>query len=119
MAGLGTRITWSKPASRLCRRRAVRHLPGMEGPPGNPGGPYVPSCQTIRRPGGLRFGSRQNASCTKRLNKSGGSSVGRGSALTVPRTVCRPGVPARMLEFSTSVVDVVEVVSEGGLSRKS
>lgn len=62
----------------------------------------VPSAHTTCRPSGISRGLRQNASLTKRLNRSGGSNVVRGSALTVPRTVCSPGVPARSSNSVTS-----------------
>jgi hypothetical protein len=57
---------------------------------------------TTRSPAGIFCGSRQNASLTNRLNRSGGSNVSRGSALTSPRTVCSPGVPARSSNPVTS-----------------
>lgn len=62
----------------------------------------IDKSQTIRKPSGVRSGSHQNASRAKRLNRSGGSNVSRGSAFTWPRTVCRPGVPARSSNSRTS-----------------
>ncbi len=58
--------------------------------------------QTTCSPSGIFFGSRQKASLTNRLNRSGGSKLARGSALTVRLTVCSPGVPARSSNSVTS-----------------
>jgi hypothetical protein len=57
---------------------------------------------TTCSPSGTFCGSRQKASLTKRLNRSGGSKLARGSALTVRPTVCSPGVPARSSNSVTS-----------------
>ena len=46
--------------------------------------------------------SRQKASSTNRLNRSGGKRVARGLASTLPCTVCNPGVPARSSNSATS-----------------
>jgi hypothetical protein len=57
---------------------------------------------TTCSPSGIRSGSRQKASLTNRLNRSGGSNVARGSAFTVLATVCSRGVPARSSSPVTS-----------------
>lgn len=57
---------------------------------------------TMCRPSGMRSGSRQKASSTKRSKRSGGSRVARGSARTEAPTVCSPGVPARSSNSVTS-----------------
>jgi hypothetical protein len=57
---------------------------------------------TTCSPSGIFCGSRQKASLTNRLNRSGGSKLARGSALTVRPTVCSPGVPARSSNSVTS-----------------
>jgi hypothetical protein len=57
---------------------------------------------TTCSPSGIFCGLRQKASLTNRLNRSGGSKLARGSALTVRPTVCSPGVPARSSNSVTS-----------------
>ena len=73
---------------------------------------------TTCSPAGIRCGSRQNASLTNRLNKSGGSNVSRGWALTVPGHGVQAGSACTFVEFGDVVVDVVEVVLEGRLAEK-
>ena len=75
--------------------------------------------QTTRSPSGIRVGSHQNASLTKRLKRSGGSNVSRGSALTVPRTVCSPRGTGPLVELGYVVIDVAEVVFETRLADKA
>ena len=66
----------------------------------------------------LSSGTAQNASLTKRLKSSGGSTLCRSCHSTLRRTRCRLGVPSARSKSLRFVFDIVEIVREPGLAEK-
>ena len=80
----------------LTGSHSVSHCPRKILPDGRRH-PKDPDARYMIRTSDGRFArSSQNASRSKRANRSGGSTVFRGGARTAEPTVCSPGVPRRM-----------------------